>query len=179
LEVGCSPVAALHSIGEARFRVGVDPLTREWKLYYQNGTCHIQGLGEHLPFRDKTFDVILCLNVLDHVQNPFRALKEIQRCLKRGGLLLLWLQTFSTLRIVKKGLDLVDPPHPHHFSDSEISLLLQQLGISINYHRFGKTNSNSAISVMKGGQLISGLKSLLANLFLGLHESTYICSRTT
>ena len=179
LEVGCSPVAALHSIGEARFKVGVDPLTREWRLFYRDGTNHIQGMGEYLPFKDESFDAALCINVLDHVQNPSAALKEIQRCLKKGGTLVLWLQTFSTFRIIRRGLSLIDAPHPHHFSDGEISLLLQQLGININYHRCEKASDNSAISVMKAGQLISGLKSLFANWLLGLHESAYICLRTT
>lgn len=33
----------------------------------------------HLPFADKSFDLILCLEVLEHLKNPERAIKEIKR----------------------------------------------------------------------------------------------------
>ncbi|ACX73163.1 Methyltransferase type 11 [Methanocaldococcus vulcanius M7] len=38
----------------------------------------------HLPFKDKTFDLILCINVLEHVDKS-KALKEINRVLKDNG----------------------------------------------------------------------------------------------
>jgi len=178
LEVGCSPAVAIHSLGQAHLRVGIDPLASEWGHYYRNSTNHIQGMGEYLPFKDETFEVVLCINVLDHVQNPSTVLKEIQRCLKKGGTLVLWLQTFSTLRIIRKVLNLIDAPHPHHFSDSDVSFMLQEIGYSVDHHHYKRASFNSAISVIKGKLIISGLKSLLANLFLGLCESSYMCSKT-
>ena len=177
LEVGCSPLAIIQGIKEAHFKVGIDPLAGEWACFYEKSTSHIQGMGEYLPFKDECFDAVLCINVLDHVQSPSETLKEIQRCLKKGGTLLLWLQTFSTLRIIRRGLSLIDPPHPHHFSNGEISSVLQQLGINVDYHQCKKASGNSAISVIKAGLIISGLKSLFANLLLGLHESSYMCSK--
>ena len=96
LEVGCSPVAEIHYLEEAHFRVGIDPLACEWKHLYRNGTNHIQGMGEYLPFKDETFEIVLCLNVLDHVQSSIATLKEIQRVLKVGADLVLWLQRLST-----------------------------------------------------------------------------------
>lgn len=33
-------------------------------------------------------DVIFCLEVLEHVKNPFKAVKEIERVLKPGGILI-------------------------------------------------------------------------------------------
>lgn len=179
LEVGCGPAAAIHSLRQARLRVGIDPLASELRHFYRNSTNQIQGIGEYLPFKDETFDVVLCINVLDHVQNPFAVLKEMQRCLKRGGTLVLWLQTFYTLRTIRKALSLVDAPHPHHFSDSDVFFMLQEIGYCIDYHRCKRVGLNSPISVIKGKLIISGLKSLLAILFLGLHVSSYMCSKTT
>lgn len=46
----------------------------------------VNGAGEALPFRDARFDVIVCLDVLEHVRAPERLLAEIGRCLKPGGL---------------------------------------------------------------------------------------------
>ena len=177
LEVGCSPAATIHRLRQAHLRVGIDPLASEWGRFYRDSTNHIQGMGEYLPFEDETFDVVLCINVLDHVQNPSAALKEIQRVLKKGDVLVLWLQTFSTFRIIRKVLNLIDAPHPHHFSDSDISFMLQEIGYGVDYHRCRRASVKSAISVIKRGLIISGLKSLFANLLLGLHESSHMCSK--
>lgn len=43
------------------------------------------GLGEALPFANKTFDAILSFDVLEHVQDPERVLGECRRVLRPGG----------------------------------------------------------------------------------------------
>ena len=178
LEVGCSPAAEIHYLEEAHFRVGIDPLTCEWKHLYRNGANNIQGMGEYLPFKDETFDIVLCLNVLDHVQSPILTLKEIKRVLKEESVLVLWLQTYTSSKIIRRGLlNLIDRPHPHHFTDGEVSFMLQKIGYSINHHSTRRGSQKSAISVVKSGRIASGLKSLAATLFLGLSESSFICSK--
>ncbi len=37
-----------------------------------------------LPFKPE-FDLVLCLNVLEHVSEPFKAVEEVKNCLKIGG----------------------------------------------------------------------------------------------
>ncbi len=41
--------------------------------------------ANQLPFREKTFDCIICTEVLEHVPNPVAVLSEFSRVLKRGG----------------------------------------------------------------------------------------------
>jgi SAM-dependent methyltransferase len=43
----------------------------------------------HVPLEDETFDIILCLQVLEHVPDPLSIVKELYRLLKKGGLLLI------------------------------------------------------------------------------------------
>jgi SAM-dependent methyltransferase len=45
----------------------------------------VLGVAEELPFRDNSFDGVLCMNVLEHVRDPFKAAREIARVLKPGG----------------------------------------------------------------------------------------------
>lgn len=45
--------------------------------------------GESLPFADGTFDVVWSITVLEHIPDPEKALAEIRRVLKPGGLLYL------------------------------------------------------------------------------------------
>jgi SAM-dependent methyltransferase len=40
--------------------------------------------GEHLPFKDKEFDYVICCHVLEHVDDPVQFLSEIFRVGKRG-----------------------------------------------------------------------------------------------
>lgn len=39
----------------------------------------------NLPFKDDSFDVILCNHVLEHIPNDIQAIKELYRVLKPGG----------------------------------------------------------------------------------------------
>jgi SAM-dependent methyltransferase len=49
----------------------------------------VVGAGEALPFKDNSLDAILSYDVLEHVLDPEACLRECQRALKPGGLLLL------------------------------------------------------------------------------------------
>ena len=45
---------------------------------------------EKLEFADETFDAAVCWSVLEHVPNPTKAIQELHRVLKPGGLI--WIQ---------------------------------------------------------------------------------------
>jgi SAM-dependent methyltransferase len=42
----------------------------------------------HIPFRDNSFDLILCSHVLGHVPNDTKAIRELVRVLRRDGITL-------------------------------------------------------------------------------------------
>jgi SAM-dependent methyltransferase len=45
----------------------------------------IVGDIHNLPFEDSSVDSIICLAVLEHVEDPFRAAREMHRSIKPGG----------------------------------------------------------------------------------------------
>jgi 2-polyprenyl-6-hydroxyphenyl methylase/3-demethylubiquinone-9 3-methyltransferase len=47
---------------------------------------YIQGDAYHLPFAESSFQVVTQMDVLEHLENPERAVKEAARVLKPGGL---------------------------------------------------------------------------------------------
>ena len=42
----------------------------------------------NLPFKDNSFDLILCNHVLEHVENDYKALNELYRVIKNKGMLI-------------------------------------------------------------------------------------------
>lgn len=49
----------------------------------------VRGDGEHLPFQDRLFDVVVMTEVIEHLLRPELAVWEIARVLKPGGVLVL------------------------------------------------------------------------------------------
>lgn len=52
-------------------------------IIYENADCF--AVGENLPFKDQSFDIVLSTQVLEHVDNPEKCIKEVYRILKYGG----------------------------------------------------------------------------------------------
>jgi hypothetical protein len=55
---------------------------------YDYPSTDILSIGQALPFKDNSFDGILSLAVLEHVDDPFQCAKELARVLKPGGKIL-------------------------------------------------------------------------------------------
>jgi SAM-dependent methyltransferase len=47
-----------------------------------------RDISEGIPFADGSYDFVFCIEVLEHVPNPFAALGEINRVLRDGGVLI-------------------------------------------------------------------------------------------
>jgi 2-polyprenyl-3-methyl-5-hydroxy-6-metoxy-1,4-benzoquinol methylase len=61
-------------------------ITRLRGMRYGLDLSPINAAGEALPFPDAHFDIVMCVDVLEHVRDPEALLAEISRCLKPGGL---------------------------------------------------------------------------------------------
>ncbi len=46
----------------------------------------VRGDIHNLPFPNESFDAFICKSVLEHVEDPPRAINELRRVLKKGGL---------------------------------------------------------------------------------------------
>lgn len=58
--------------------------------------------GENLPFRDKSFNSIICTLTFDHFINPDSASQEFSRVLKLDGVLLLSVFNSHTLNVFQR-----------------------------------------------------------------------------
>lgn len=57
----------------------------------------LSGDAENLPFADDAFDLVVALDVLEHVQNDAAAVKEIRRVLKKNGLFVCFVPALRAL----------------------------------------------------------------------------------
>jgi ubiquinone/menaquinone biosynthesis C-methylase UbiE len=97
LDAGCGGGGMCVSFAEeARFVVGIEPGDRfrdvGTRLAREKGVANVRfayGDGTALPFRDRSFDLILSHSVIEHVANPLEYLREARRVLTRGGAMLL------------------------------------------------------------------------------------------
>lgn len=82
LDLGCGekPYQAFSSGKYSRY-VGVD--------INRNSLADVLAFGECLPFRDASFDVCLCTEVYEHVNDPYEVTVEVNRVLKESGVLIL------------------------------------------------------------------------------------------
>jgi SAM-dependent methyltransferase len=61
-------------------------ITRLRGMRHRLDLSPINAAGEALPFPDAHFDIIMCVDVLEHVRDPEALVAEVSRCLKPGGL---------------------------------------------------------------------------------------------
>jgi SAM-dependent methyltransferase len=69
-------------------KLGVEPAAEMGAIAESRGVRIQRALAEDLPFGDGQFDFALLVTVLCFVRDPVRALSEIRRVLKPGGLVL-------------------------------------------------------------------------------------------
>lgn len=100
LSVGCGPAEGLKWLvplaGSQGRVVGIDRVA----IYGNNlpqGVEFFTGSLEENAFPDSTFDVILALDVLEHLENDTAGLRAIVRLLKPGGLLVITVPAFPFL----------------------------------------------------------------------------------
>jgi SAM-dependent methyltransferase len=63
----------------------------------KSNATSVVGDAQRLPFADESFDTVFCSQVLEHVQEPWKALAEMRRVLKPGGCLILTVPHMSWL----------------------------------------------------------------------------------
>jgi SAM-dependent methyltransferase len=89
VEVGSGAHGLIFYFG-SQDGIGVDPLAVSYGSLFprwQRCAPTVAAVGESLPFRDRSFDVVLCDNVVDHAESPVKIAGELARVLVPGGLL--------------------------------------------------------------------------------------------
>jgi SAM-dependent methyltransferase len=101
LELGCGPYTNVRlMLNRCRFEhlYLSDPLIRTYVKFkltfvadmYKRAECVLDDHpAEELPFASNYFDLVVMINVLDHVQNAAQCMDNLLRVIKPGGMLIL------------------------------------------------------------------------------------------
>jgi SAM-dependent methyltransferase len=82
IDIGC---------GEKPYRDFITPFAKKYYGIDYPGMLHrttqvdIYSVAQTLPMKDRTVDTIFTAAVLEHIEEPFDAIKEFARLLKQGG----------------------------------------------------------------------------------------------
>jgi len=87
LDVGCGQRPYEGYFVHPQLYIGVDISSK---------VADIIATAENLPFGNSYFDVVLCMQVLEHVEEPKKVLEEIKRVLRKEGVLILSTHGFWT-----------------------------------------------------------------------------------
>jgi SAM-dependent methyltransferase len=132
-------------------RVHVDATTTETFV-----THHFNIEQEPFPFADGAFVVVLCCEILEHLQHdPLAALREINRVLRPGGALIVTTPNVGRLENVARllaGENLYDPysgygPYGRHnreYTPGEVRRLLEYAGFATDVAFTADVHANHA-----------------------------------
>lgn len=148
LQIGPGALDVIHYLPGKRY--AIDPLAdfmkEKFKLDYGD-LKFMKGRGEEIPFQDKFFDVVIIANVLDHVEDPEKVLREIKRVLKDKGILHFennfyqkkFIQAARTWGKAKEIFtkEIFNIHHPYMFTVQDIKNLIAK-DFSVSYEEIGR-----------------------------------------
>jgi ubiquinone/menaquinone biosynthesis C-methylase UbiE len=120
LDVGCGMGEFMEMYSNS---YGIDPnkyIVEHCKKKGLNVKC---GSAYKIPFKNGSFDGILCSNVFEHLRMPRKAMSEFKRVLKCGGRLMISVPT-------KTGYE-KDPTHVKYWHEGNLPGLIEKYRFKI------------------------------------------------
>lgn len=129
------------------------------------------GVGEELPYKDQSFDAVVCVDVLEHVADLQKVIGEIARVLQPNGLFLFdtinrnLLARFATITIAEDILRLL-PSGTHdpamYIKPTELQALMTDAGL-----KPGRFTGLGPRGINRHFDLVFGPLPLTAILYMG------------
>jgi SAM-dependent methyltransferase len=147
LEVGCGSgdtLAYLQASGRCRWTCGVElfPEAADTARGRLDEVYEANIEQMELPIAPSSLDVVLCLDVLEHLIDPWTTASRLARLLKPGGVLIASIPNVRHFRVVLPLLfrgrweygnfGLMDRTHLRFFTEQSATQLLRQAGLRVD-----------------------------------------------
>lgn len=135
LEIGCADGAFLALAARAGFHAhGVEPDPTTSARARQHTGIHVfPGTLADAQYPAASFDVVVLFHVLEHLDSPRRALQEIHRVLRPGGVVVLETPNIASVwfRLFGRRWRQFIPDHYYFFSPATLTRLLEENGFRV------------------------------------------------
>ena len=147
LDIGCAGGTFTNNISKILPKAeitGIDLYSSAIE-YGKNKYPHINFIladAHNIPFKNKSFDLIICYETIEHLNNPPQALKEIRRVLKNDGHTIVAMDSGSLLfKIVwwfweKTKGKVWQGAHIHTYNHKELENIIKKAGFKIKLKHF-------------------------------------------
>ncbi len=147
LDLGCgdgSTLAYLKDRGAARWTCGVDINAAALDRARAAGVdVVVRGSLDdlQLPIEPESLDVVLCLDILEHLADPWATTRSVAKLLKPGGIVVASIPNVQTLRVIVplvfgrwdyKDCGILDQGHLRFFTRRSAIALLEQGGLVVD-----------------------------------------------
>lgn len=138
LDIGCGTGYNLYTLREMgyQFITGADIFYSALKYSKARGIRNLVcSNGENLPLAHGSYDLILALDVVEHIKDDFRILKEVNRVLKIGGKFIIFVPAFHFLWSLEDEVS----HHYRRYSKKELITKVRQAGFEIQKITYANT----------------------------------------
>jgi ubiquinone/menaquinone biosynthesis C-methylase UbiE len=151
LDIGCGTgdfVMLLNKIGFDAY--GIDSFYKDLNKidgFLKNKIKLASITDDYLPFEKSTFDAVVLLHTLEHINSQEKALKNIYSILKPSGILIVQVPNFNSFlsKIFKlKWVGIQFPMHLYHFTPQSLIKLVNKFDFDIIHLKHFSLRSNPA-----------------------------------
>jgi SAM-dependent methyltransferase len=97
LDAGCGSGRMLDELRARGDVIGVDADADAVSTTRRRGHAARRCAVEHMPFADASFDLVTCLDVIEHTPDDRRTLRELRRVTRPGGTLVVTVPAYQAL----------------------------------------------------------------------------------
>lgn len=95
-------------------------------------------LNKKLPYKDNFFDAVFALDVIEHLNSPYQFLLEMNRVLKKKGILFVQTPNINSIFEIfakEKWFAYTDETHLYLFNRKSLRFILEKTGFSVLYNQ--------------------------------------------
>jgi 2-polyprenyl-3-methyl-5-hydroxy-6-metoxy-1,4-benzoquinol methylase len=175
LDIGC---AFGNLLSVAKYRdwdaYGVEISSHMANVAKKHGNIFL-GTLERARYKKDFFDAITMFDVLEHVTDPENTLKECNRIMKNGGVLVIQTPAIDSMyaKIKSKNWDYYGLQHLNYFSLSDMKKILKKTGFMIKKIYYGDEigfcTNTKAYLMNKNNDRLSAIKFIFIQLLRRVH----------
>jgi SAM-dependent methyltransferase len=155
LDVGCGTGANLLLLSKYGDAEGVDVSEDALAFCRERGLDKVRlGAGEELPYEDGTFDLVTALDVVEHMDDDLAGLTEMQRVLRPGGRVLLFVPAFMFLW----GLQDDVSNHRRRYRMPQLRRVLERAGFEVERTTYANITFFLPILMVRKLMRLTGIK---------------------